>query len=39
MTAPATARAGAALLQGRSLPTDLSEHGLTEAAISPIRLG
>jgi D-arginine dehydrogenase len=39
MTAPAMARAGAALLQGGPLPADLREHGVTEAAISPARLG
>ncbi|HSS68556.1 MAG TPA: FAD-binding oxidoreductase [Nocardioidaceae bacterium] len=39
MTSPALARAGSALLRGDPFPADLGEHGVTEAAISPARLG
>jgi D-arginine dehydrogenase len=38
MTSPAMSRATAGLITSGSLPTDLAEHGLTEADLSPGRL-
>ncbi len=38
-TAPAVARAAAALIEGQPLPADLADLGITQAALSPRRAG
>jgi D-arginine dehydrogenase len=37
-TAPALARTAAAMLTGKGLPSDVSDEGVTEASLAPLRL-